>query len=98
MWRRLELYCQVRSATLDTFSCNKFLLEFQFHVTDAILGCIVPDSTSDEPMAIPYINFIATPLLSCARADGPIHKFTGNDDPGETPAKSDFLTQAIHAF
>jgi hypothetical protein len=73
-----------------------FGIAFQFHTEGAILGQLLLDTEQKLPLA--FVDFIATPLLPCAKVDGPIQKFTGNNDCGNTPAKSDTLTMAIHAF
>jgi Alpha-kinase family len=76
-----------------------FCAAFQFHTEGAILGeLILDEGGTDMDTTLPFPFFLATPLLPCAKADGPVHKFTGNDDCGAAPAKTDHLTMAIHAF
>jgi Alpha-kinase family len=70
-------------------------LAFRFHTEGAILGKLMTDPESN-PLAC--LHFIASPLLPCSKLDGPVQKFTGNDDCGNPPAKGDKLTMAIHAF
>ena len=68
--------------------------EFYFNFKGAILGQIIPSPTS-ESRPIPYLTFLATPLLPCGPLDAPVKKFTGNGTIGEA---DDHMTRAIHSF
>lgn len=68
--------------------------EFYFNFKGAILGQIIPSPTS-ESRPLPYLTFLATPLLPCGPLDAPVKKFTGNGTIGDA---DDHMTRAIHSF
>lgn len=68
--------------------------EFYFNFEGSIFGKLIP-SAFEDGLPLPHLHFIATPLLPCGEADGPIKKFTGNGSIGDA---SDHMTKAVHAF
>jgi len=102
----IKRHCQVSWYPLTTSISWFFtwiVLEFRFNLTGAILGHFVDESAITEcpasaPCGLPYWDFIATRLLPCGPIDGPIEKFTGNDDVGPGPGPKEHLTVALHAF
>lgn len=81
----------------DAHASNKGVVtipKFYFNFKGAILGRIIPSPTSNS-RPLPYLNFLATPLLPCGPVDAPVKKFTGNGSIGDA---DDHITRAIHAF
>ena len=75
---------------------SHILLEFYFNSTDAFVGEMSPEWAA---IGVGHAEwFIATRLLPCSPIDAPLHKFSGNDEPGDQGALTDDLTMAIHAF
>ncbi|KAG6855327.1 hypothetical protein H0H87_004907 [Tephrocybe sp. NHM501043] len=75
--------------------------KFSFNLEQAILGTFVLGNEGDlmpGTASLPYLDFIATPLLPCGTIDAPIKKFTGNDNTGPAPIAGDRMTMALHAF
>lgn len=75
--------------------------DFYFNLEGSFVGELLDWSTDktrspNEPPE--HKTFIATPLLPCGPANGPIIKYTGNDNVGAPPAANDTLTALLHAY
>ncbi|EDR02755.1 uncharacterized protein LACBIDRAFT_332022 [Laccaria bicolor S238N-H82] len=77
---------------------DSFKIAFDAHASNkgvvTIPSRIIPSPTSNS-RPLPYLNFLATPLLPCGPVDAPVKKFTGNGSIGDA---DDHITRAIHAF
>ncbi|KAI0751707.1 hypothetical protein C8Q80DRAFT_1078849, partial [Daedaleopsis nitida] len=69
---------------------------FYFNVKGASLSKL-DVALPNKPGHLPYLHFLAAPLLPCGEADSGLHEFTGNESLGQlSPQKP--LEMAIHAF
>ncbi|KAF9530864.1 kinase-like domain-containing protein, partial [Crepidotus variabilis] len=79
--------------------CNALQKEFNnmalsSDVNGAILGQLIPSPVTDE-IPLPYVFFLATPLLPVGQLYGTLRKFTGN---GEIGKADNDITKTVHAF
>ncbi|PPQ94491.1 hypothetical protein CVT25_013803 [Psilocybe cyanescens] len=94
---KLLCQCDAFKSTFDAHAGSKGVIsipKFYFNFKGAILGQIIPSPTSGS-RPLPYLHFLATPLLPCGPVDAPVKKFTGNGSIGNA---DDHITRAIHAF